>query len=394
MKVLYVIDTLEVGGTERSLCEILSNLSRVNPVVCHIYPGSALKPDYQAAGIRVISLDVPGRYSFARGAQRLEEVVRQERPDLIHACLFRAEMIARLVARRTAMPLVATFVNDSYAPMRRVRLSMIGKLKLYGVQALDAITARYVARFAANTEAVKRSNAAALRIPLDRIEVIHRGRDLRAFGDFDVATRREIRTALQADDSVPVLLNVARLLERKGLKELLEALVSVHAAVGEVRLWVAGEGPYRAEVERRIAELGLQREVRLLGTRRDIPKLLAASDLFVFPSHFEGQPGAIIEAMLAGKPIVATDLPEHRETLTHGHTALLVPKRDPSALADAILRLLRDPATAARLGAAAQQAATERFDIHKIAQQHEDLYDRVLMEHREAPRSRATQLVQ
>ena len=380
MKVLYLIDTLDVGGTERSLCDILSNFKRVTAVVCHVYPGEALKPDYERAGLRVISLNIPGNYSFLRAIRRFDDVVKSERPDLIHSSLFRAEIIARIVARRRGIPLVASFVSDSYGSARRAGLDWSGRFKLSCVRALDAVTARFVTRFTANTAAIKGTNGKALGVPPERIEVIHRGRDIQRFAATSPEARTRARAALGIEESVPVLLKVARLLRRKGLPELLEAVASIRGRVGEVRLLIAGEGPYRKQLEQQIIDLGLQREVQLLGARKDILQLLHAADIFVFPSHFEGQPGAVIEAMLAGKPIVASDLPEHRETLIHGQTAFLVPPQNVPALADAIVELLRDREKAHRLGEAARRAAVERFDIREIARQHEALYERVLHE--------------
>ena len=118
----------------------------------------------------------------------------------------------------------------------------------------------------------------------------------------------------------------------------------------ETVLLLAGEGPERDNIDQQIHRMGLEGQVRLLGRRDDIPQLLALADVFVFPSHYEGHPGAVIEAMFAGKPIVASDTPVHRETISDGESGLLVPLRSPAPLAEAMLILLRDRELAGRLG--------------------------------------------
>lgn len=130
MKVLYLIDTLAVGGAERSLLDITSRFESVQPVMCHLYTGDALKPAFETAGVRVISLNIDKKYGFGEAVRRFRAVVEQEKPDLIHATLFRSEVVARLVAAWTGVPLVGSFVNDSYAASRWEGLATPQKVKI------------------------------------------------------------------------------------------------------------------------------------------------------------------------------------------------------------------------------------------------------------------------
>src|SRR5690606_24120798 len=125
------------------------------------------------------------------------------------------------------------------------------------------------------------------------------------------------------------LINVARLIPRKGQMELVRAMPEVLRRYPVAQLLFAGEGHSRATLAEAISAARLDAHVHLLGTVAAIPELLALSDIFVFASHFEGLPGALIEAMLAGKPIVAVDTPVHRELVAHGQTGWLIPSRDP-----------------------------------------------------------------
>ena len=124
--------------------------------------------------------------------------------------------------------------------------------------------------------------------------------------------------------------------------------------------------------------LNLNSSVTLLGVRHDIPALLHLADVFVFPSYYEGHPGSLVEAMLAGCPIVVSGIAVHQEMLVHGETGLLTPVGDPAAIADSVINLLQDTSRAKRMGQAAQHVATQRFDIDRVARQHEEVYRRVL----------------
>lgn len=378
MKVLLVIDTLEIGGAERSLLEIFSRLQAVRAVVCQLYPGARLRPAFERAGIEVISLDLPGRYAFGRGARRVEEVAARVRPDLLHATLFRASMVARRVSHRTGLPLVDSFVNDSYGSARKRGLSPLGRLKLGALQLVDRRTAHRVDRFVANSRAVRDANCRSLGVSADRCTVIHRGRDPRPLLEAGSRETAAARRAIGVPDGAVLLLNLARLEPRKGQEEILRALARLRVDRPELFLVLAGEGPQRPQLAELARRLDLVEQVRLVGTVERPAPLLAACDVFVFPSHYEGFPGALIEAMMAGRPIVASDIPPHREALEHPRTARLVPPRDPIALAEALAWMLDHPEAAAAMGGAARREALQRFDVDPIARAHEELYRRVL----------------
>jgi glycosyltransferase involved in cell wall biosynthesis len=382
MKVLYLIETLGVGGAEQSLLEILQRFRDVTPTMCHIYEGQDLRPAFEAACIPVVSLDVPPKYRFRTAIRLVEDLVRRERPDLIHTTLFRAEVVGRIVGRRRGIPVVCSFVSECYAEIRWRSLSLPGRAKLKGVQLVDRLTAPLAAHWVANSETVKRSESRSLGISPDRVTVVHRGRDVSRFSAAPTpATSDAYRVSLGLSDGCQVVISVGRLVDSKGHAELIDAFARVASVTPDAVLLLVGDGPERGNLERQVAAAGVADRVRLLGQRADVPQLLAVADVFAFPSHYEGHPGAVVEAMLAGKPIVASDTPVHRETLDDGRCALLVPVRSAVPLADAMLRLLGDPALAAELGARAQELARRRFDIDLTAAQYEALYRRVIAAH-------------
>ena len=181
----------------------------------------------------------------------------------------------------------------------------------------------------------------------------------------DTDARQRIRAALGVPEEAVVVLAVSRLVWHKGYPELAAAMRAVPGAM----LWVVGErlasdrGPDMAALLR---GAGLGARLRLLGYRDDVPDLMAAADIFALPSRFEGLPMSVIEAMLTGLPVVATNVRGPAEQVVPEATGLLVPAGDSSALAAALARLVADKALRARMGAAGRERAVEHYDEAKV----------------------------
>ncbi len=176
-----------------------------------------------------------------------------------------------------------------------------------------------------------------------------------------------------------VILYVANLFPYKGHLDLVEAAAAVTARFPKAHFLLAGrEEGTGGQVRRRIEELGLQEQVRLLGPRDDVPALMAAADLVVHPSHEEGFSNTILEAMSAGKAVVATAVGGIPEAVEDGVTAILVPSRSPERLAEVLVSLLTDPARARAMGEAGRRRVRERFPLEKMVRGIEGLYDELL----------------
>ncbi len=186
--------------------------------------------------------------------------------------------------------------------------------------------------------------------------------------------RDQARAELGLAEDVPVALCAARLVDQKRQDLLLEAwrLVPEPAV-----LLLAGDGPNRARLEAQIAATGLTGRVQMLGTRSDVPRLLAAADLTTLSSDWEGLPVAVLESMAAGRPVVSTDVDGVAEVLSHGG-GLMVPRRDPAALAKALTELLGDPSRARKLGDEARQVITERHDPRQMMRSYDQLLRELL----------------
>lgn len=382
MNVLFLIDTLHVGGAERSLLAVAPRLQGVHPVICQLHPGGCLADSFRERGVELHQLHLLQRRHFAKAVVRVLAIMQERSIQLLHASLYEASIVARLAATVSDVPVIDSFVSDSYATLRTQQMSSVRRFKHQCVQALDWATAPLCQRVIANSEAVRAANCRALGFPTDRVEVVCRGRDP---SEFAVSSRAAARQELGLSGEAPLVLTVARLEDGKGHLELVRAVAHLaewNKLPSDAQVWFAGEGPCRATIEAEISKLELGDCIRLLGSRRDVPRLLAACDVFAFPSHYEGLPGAVVEAMLSGAPIVGSDTPVHREILADGRTGLLARLKDPVDLAAKTARLLDDRDLARRLGDAARREAIERFDVDRVAQRYVEIYRQVVDEHR------------
>jgi glycosyltransferase involved in cell wall biosynthesis len=374
--ILFLIDTLNTGGAERSLLDIVSRFKRYTPIVCYIYPGDTLKTEFEARGVRTIALNIPGPYNLNKAQHAVSQVVEQLKPVAIHSSLFKSDIVSRRVARRYDILLINSMVNNSYHPSRFQGAGIVMKLKLKLIQWYDAWTSRHVNFFISNSEAIKTSNSRALRIPLEKIKVIYRGRSAANFSIEDKKVQ-QLRDELGIGKNKKVLLNVSRLIHRKGQLELIRAFQAIVRENPDALLLIAGEGPYRDTLEKEIQRLQLSACVKLLGNRKDVPALMKIADCFVFPSHYEGLPGALIEAMFAQLPIVASRIEENVECV-NDNTAYLFKVRDEADLARAVGRVLTNPQESINKAQQAYIEASEKFEISKITACYEATYDELL----------------
>ena len=314
MKVLYLIDTLEGYGAEKSIVQIALNTEKITPVFVHLYEGDKLKPLLINAGIKVYSLDIKSNYGYKEAVRKLPAIINNEKPDILHSSLFRADMVARKLKKiYPNLILVGSFVSNSYSIQRYSMLPVLSKIKLYRTQYRDRMSAKEVNCFISNSKTIKKTNTKALHIPPEKIKVIYRGR---CFEEFQPEEQQvsKLKNDLNLN-SETVFLNVGRLIKSKGQLDLLEAFSLYTKYDPSSILLLAGEGGLRDDLERKIKQLGLAHHVRLLGYREDISQLLKVSDFFVFPSYYEGLPGALIEAIISKTPSIVSDIPENRECL-------------------------------------------------------------------------------
>lgn len=385
--IVHVIDSLgNVGGAEQQLVEQLRRFSddRLrHAVVClyNIAPDQS-RQDFLPADVNLHHLYAVDERKPTRWKtqQRLNSLIRQLEPDLIHCSLPDASLASRVVARRRGLPLIETLVNISHERVRTESNPKVTPLKLAFHRLLDRATMKSVTRFQAISPAVAESWSRVIGLRADQMTVIPRGIDTDAFAGVD---RQGARQLIRAEFSLPetalILLNLGREQPQKGQRFLIEAMSQILESVPEAILLIAGSPGLQSQALRQdVADRGLGSTVRFLGRRHDVARLLGASDMFVFPSLYEGLGVSLLEAMAAGLAVITTDRPPMSGVVDHEVNGVLVAAGDPQALAQALAKLAGDPAQRRRLGQAAQVSVAARFSIDSSVRQVEQLYCEVL----------------
>jgi glycosyltransferase involved in cell wall biosynthesis len=313
----------------------------------------------RAEGFRVIPVPMTRAASLSgqwRALRALLKVIKAERPDMVHGHMPMSGLIARLAARLAGVRVVAYtchgFLFNQPGPVGRRVAAFV--LEWCGARLTD----RYLT---VSTE--EAADARRLHIS-ERAIAVGNGRDPARFHPNPEA-RVRIRAELGTSEHVVVVCVVSRLVRHKGHPELLAAMREIPGT----ELWVVGNrlNSDRGEDLAPLFEAsGLGTRLRRLGYRDDISDLLAAADIFALPSHFEGLPMSVIEAMLVGLPVVATDIRGPREQIVNGETGLLVPARTVMPLAAALRRLVDEPALRARMGEAGRMRALALYDEARV----------------------------
>lgn len=378
-KILFVIDSLGTGGAERDLAEELPQLPRfhIAPIVVSLRPreeGVQASLQRQGFNVRIFrSQRFPGLLLALR------KIIRTERPDVIQTVLFRSDIVGRVAGVGTVSKVVSRLVNADYDKIR-FHDPTIRAMRVWLARLIDGWTARHLTHHIfANSHTVKAAAIRDLSIPAGKITVIKQGRDSIRLGRPGAQRRKQARIRLGIDEEQEVLINGDRQDYQNGQQSLLMAMEPLVANHPRLLMLVAGRaGNISDELEGLRDRLGLKDRVWLLGHREDVPELLAASDLFVFPFFYEGLPGAVIEAMVLGLPIAASNIEPVRETVEEGRNAFLVKPGFPGELASAIERVLEDHQMAKVFGQRSREIFEERFTLERTTVRLEEFYQKVL----------------
>ena len=378
LKVAYLIDSLGAGGSERSLAEMLPHLMGAG-VEPRLFVLS--RPERGFAGlVREHGLEVeqlPAANWLARRAYLRRQLATWE-AHLLHTTLFHSDVLGRLAAWRLGVPVVSSLVGVGYEP-ERLADPGIRAWRLAAVRMLDGFTGRHLtAHFHAVSQAAKDSAIARLGLDPGAITVVRRGRDVERYRLPDAEGRRASRERWRVGPDELLVVNLGRQTFHKGQHLLLQAVHRLLESGRPMRLVVAGgEGPATADLRRYVDRHDLAARVELAGHVEDVPGLLAAADIFAFPSRLEGFPGAVLEAVAMGLPVVVADIPALREIFPQPAGALLFERDSEEQLAAALCELADDPARRLELGRRGRELFVERFDIRQTVPAMLDLYHRV-----------------
>lgn len=382
--ILYAIDALGEGGTELSLAELLPFVrdAGYRPIVATL---KSRGPEGVEEGLRAAGFDLrplPGRGAL-RQVAALRRLITAERPVLVHTMLYQATMVARLATAARSIPVLTSLVNLTYSPYRRSTRpsSAVSSVKAAVARGVDRASGRLLTRhFHAVSEAVRREAETHMHIPHSRITVVHRGRSTERLGRPDPDRRARARATFAVPANAPLVVNVGRQEHQKGHRTLIDAARQLQPQRPDLIFIVAGrEGRLSAALEEQRMTLPDPGRFRFVGHRPDVADLLAAADAFVFPSLYEGLPGAVLEAMALELPVIASDIEPVREVVEPGGNALVVPPNDATALATAIATLLDDAERRKAFGRRSGEIFHTSFTRERSAEEMLELYRRIIV---------------
>jgi len=359
MRIGYVIWSLGLGGAEQVVIRLVTECARRGHQVSVLTlnrPG-LFAEGLQKAGIPVVSVGKRGPFDLGV-IGRLAKEFRTRKLDVVHTHLWGANFWGRLAARRARIPVVVA-TEHNVDTWKRFHHFLLDRLLLSSTTHLIAVSHQVRQFYEARGVGLGRWRVIYNGIDTDQAPARGRGRAYRALG-------------IGADE--PVVGLVGRLVSAKAPAVFLEAVAIVSRTVPALRALIVGDGPLRPEVETQVRRLGLTQRVQMPGIRQDVPELLAGMDVLAFSSEREGLSMAMLEAMAAGVPVVATRVGGTPELITSGITGLLVSSGSAHELAEGILDVLQHPARAEALRRAARARVEAQFTLRAMVDQHEALY--------------------
>ncbi len=368
LRVLHVCDKFGVAGStvhgvSRFLARIIPRFdrARVEPLLVGLRPEDHASAHLRALGLALHCLG-KGKFDLST-APALLRLARRERADLLHLHGYGATNFGRLVARWAGLPCI---VHEHFVDPAPPKVQVPWDLALRRI--CDAAIAV--------SESVRRFMVERRFVPAERIELLRYGVPLAEYRPALPEQALAVRQRYGLAPDAVVLGAVGRLDEQKGLRYLLEAVARLTPEHPGLVLLLVGDGPLRGELGEQAAALGIAGRTVFTGHSSEVPLLQSALDVQLFPSLWEGTPLALFEAMAMARTIVSTDVDGLGEVLCHGETALLVPPRDPAALAAALHTVLADPGLARRLAANAE-VASRGHDVQHTVDRLEAIYLRL-----------------
>ncbi|MCI2429064.1 glycosyltransferase family 4 protein [Candidatus Acetothermia bacterium] len=369
-RMLQLVTLSEWGGAQHIVYLLAKHFQQEYDMTVACAPGGPLIERARAAGLRVIEIPelcrLPHPLRDLRALWKLHSLMKAERFNIVHAHSTKAGLLGRLAARSAGVPVILFTAHGwAFTEGRRywirwllAQIERLASLASSKIICLSEYDRQLALRFGVASQ--------------EKLVVIPNGLEDEPFCSLIDKDKKELRYRLGGSNAAGIVTMVGRLAPPKDLKTLMAAWEGLKRSGW--KLWIVGEGPLRPRLEEIVRARGLGDHVILLGERRDIPELLKASDIFALASRWEGLPLTIIEAMLAGLPVVAARVGGVPELVEDGVTGLLVPPEDACALRGALEQLMGSEETRHRMGELGRRRARERFTAEHMLSQVEDLY--------------------
>lgn len=370
VRVVFWAGSFERAGTQQFLLELLRRIDRgrFEPIVFSTKPEGELLPDIESLGVPVHAFGKwrgPLAPTTLRDASRAVRFLRSERIQILSCMLGITTIFGPFVGRMAGVPVV---VNNQ----RNLTYWFSGGVreKVYRYVNRHLVDAVLV-----NGDTARRELIDRFATPDEKIIEIGAGIDTIRFAGADPDEELSRRLGLSGRRVVGI---VGKLSPVKNHRLFLDAAAAIAAVRDDVEFLIVGDGSLRAELEDRAAAPGLEGRVHFVGAREDVPSILKLLDVFVLSSRSEGMPNAVMEAMAAGLPVVATGVGGVPEIVDDGVTGILVADGDVRRLTDSVLGLLSDPARAELMGSAGGELARERYDVRAAVRRVESAFDALL----------------
>lgn len=359
-RLLHIIPTLDRGGAEKQLTLLATHLPRdeFDVHVCALTRGGPLLADLEAAEIPVTvigkswKLDPMAYWNLLRHIQALA-------PDIVQTWLFAANSYGRHAASQAGVPAI-------YGSER-----CVDRWKAWHELMIDRYLAGLSRRIVVNSDGVSDFYTAA-GIPAEKFVTIPNG--IGPYAPREQVGRDELLAELALPVDAKLIGVIGRLWPQKRVKDMIWAADLMNTIRDDTHVLIIGDGPERWRLERYRDQIETQRNVHFLGERGDVPRLLEHLDVVWLGSEYEGLPNVVMEAMAAGRPVVATDIPGNRDLVVEGETGYLIHLGDRAEFARRTNALFNDPALAARLGAAARERVAREFSVERMVERFARLY--------------------
>ncbi len=375
INILFLIDTFYYpgAGTENHLYYLASRLNkdRFNPIVCYFEGNSLLAELLQKEGITAVNIPLSRIYSPKAFVQafKLAKLIKKNKIDIVQTYHFKSDTYGVFVSRLSGVPKIISSRRDT------------GDLKKTRHTLLNKIMNQFINHYIMVCEAVGKTFKESEGIPQKKMTTIYNGVDLKRFSTNGDQRLDDLKREIDIEKGTFVVGTSAMFRPEKGYDVLLEGIKKANPYIGNWKVLLMGhwwDGITYEYCKEYCDKNGLNHIIRFMGYKNEIEKYLQIMDVFcLVPKRNEGFSNAILEAMAMGKPVIATDVGGNAEAVIHNETGIIIPPDDSDSLAEAILKLYRDPELRLEMGKKGRKRVEQEFPMEKMIKEHERLYEEI-----------------